>query len=71
MIAKSLKNTSVWRRDVCFAILSGEGLGELTRDEACSVPLENTSSGAGDVPVRLLISNGSTTLDYLVFGYCC
>ena len=67
MIAKSLKNTSVWRRDVCFAIRSGEGLGELISDEACSVlvSLENMSS-VGDVPVRLRMFNGSTTLDYLV-----
>ena len=67
MIAKSLKNTSVCRRDVCFAIRSGEGLGELISDEACSVLvlLENTSR-VGDVPVRLRIFNGSTTLDCLV-----
>ena len=50
MIAKSLKNASVWRRDVCFAILNGEGFGELTMDDACSILFENTSS-IGDVPV--------------------
>ena len=70
MIAKSLKNASVWRRDVCFAIRNGEGFGELTIDEAWSVLCENTSSvGDVPVPVRLRIFNGSGTLDCLVFGY--
>ena len=69
MIAKSLKITSVWRRDVCFAIRKGELLGELIKEEACSVLIENMSS-VGDVPVRLRMFNVSTFRDCLDYGYC-